>query len=202
MDTSQNKILWTPKAPESTLLYRFKTLINKSESLAIHDYNDLWSWSVTHPDFFWNHVWDFTGVIGDKGTRIMRDEPHMKDIRFFPDATLNWAENLLRRRDDGIAIISKVERRDETNITFQELYNRVSQLRQYLIQEGITEGDRVAGYLPNITETIIAALATASLGAIWSSASPDFGVQGVIDRFGQIEPKLLITTDGYFTAVK
>src|SRR5258708_24870723 len=113
----------------------------------------------------------------------------MQDGRFFPDSKINFAENLLRRRDNETALVFKGEDKVERSITYKELYDQVSQLHQALMALGVGKGDRVAGYLPNMPETIMAMLAVTSLGAIWSSASPDFGAQGVLDRFGQIEPK-------------
>ena len=202
----KNNLLWTPAFPEKTKLYEFMQGINKRHGVGYQTYHDLWAWSVTQPDLFWQEVWDYTGVIGTRGSVALTSAPHMKDVKFFPDAKLNWAENLLRVHDgiadSDTAIISRVETKFEKEISYQELRARVSQLQQFLKSKGVVAGDRVAGYLPNIIETIIAALATASLGAVWSSASPDFGVQGVIDRFGQIEPKVFITTDGYFYSGK
>lgn len=202
----KNKLLWTPSSPEKTLLYKFMSDVCARHNVDCHDYQNLWTWSVTNPALFWQSVWDFTKVIGEQGSVPIAMTDHMKDVRFFPEAHLNWAENLLRPHDniydDNIAIISRVETQYERDISYKDLRDRVSQLQQFLKDKGIQKGDRVAGYLPNIIETIIAALATASLGAIWSSASPDFGVQGVIDRFGQIEPKIFITTDGYFYSGK
>lgn len=161
-------------------------------------YMDFWRWSVSHKDEFWSRVWDVCGVIGDKGNTVFKQGARFQDSRFFPDAKLNFAENMLRRRDDGLALIFRGEDKVERTITHKQLYDQVSQVRQALQAQGVVAGDRVAGYLPNMPETIIATLATASLGAIWSSASPDFGLQGVLDRFGQIEPKVLFAVDGYW----
>lgn len=161
-------------------------------------YEELHRWSVTEIGAFWSAFWDYAGIIGDKGNVAVSNEDKMEETRFFPDAKINWAENLLKRRDDGIAIIFRDEKGRERQITFKELAASVSRLQQALIANGIGKGDRVAGYMPNMPETLIGALAASSIGAIWSSASPDFGVQGVIDRLGQIEPKILISVDGYF----
>lgn len=162
------------------------------------DYTKLWRWSVENKEEFWSKVWDFCGVIGDKGKTVYKSGARMQDGKFFPDSKLNFAENLLRRRDDAPALIFRGEDKVQYQLTYKELYNKVSQLRQALKALGVGDGDRVAGYMPNMPETIIAMLAATSLGAIWSSASPDFGVQGVLDRFGQIEPKVLFTIDGYY----
>ncbi len=142
---------------------------------------------------------DWAGVIADRGEGpAIIDEEHMKGAQFFPTTTLNYAENLLRRSDDSIAIVFQAENRQERSLTWANLNHQVSTLQQFLKSQGVGVGDHVAGFVANTPETIIAALATASLGAVWSSASPDFGVQGILDRFGQIEPKILFTSDGYF----
>jgi acetoacetyl-CoA synthetase len=162
------------------------------------DYATLHQWSLSDVGNFWSSFWDFAGVLGEKGAIALQDEDQIEKAHFFPDAKVNWAENLLKRQDNAPAIIFHDELAREREISFAELRGLVSKWQQALIAAGVQKGDRVAGYMPNIPETLIAALATASLGAIWSSASPDFGVQGVIDRFGQIEPKILISVDGYF----
>jgi acetoacetyl-CoA synthetase len=188
--------LWTPdrrRAAESALAVFAKNLGHDS-----FDYAALWQWSVEKPEAFWPAVWDFCGVIGDKGKTVLADAGKMPGARFFPEARLNYAENLLRRRDDSAAIIFRDETGKERTLSFAALYNEVSRWQQALKAAGVGKGDRVAGYMPNMPETIIAMLAAASLGAIWSSASPDFGAQGVLDRFGQIEPKVLVAVDGYY----
>jgi len=162
------------------------------------DYQTLFDWSLQDVGRFWSAMWDYADVIGEKGSVIVENADLMERARFFPEAKLNWAENLLKRRDDAPAVIFRDELGRERILTFKNLAEQVSKFQQALKSAGIQEGDRVAGYAPNMPETLIAALATASLGAIWSSASPDFGVQGVLDRFGQIEPKILVTVDGYF----
>ncbi|MDD9901766.1 MAG: acetoacetate--CoA ligase [Alphaproteobacteria bacterium] len=162
------------------------------------DYAALHAWSVAEKENFWSRVWDFCDVAGDKGARVFAKGDTFAQSRFFPDAKLNFAENLLRRRDDGVAIVFRGEGQEDCSLTFKALYDLVSQTRQALRDAGVEPGDRVAGYMPNMPETIIAMLATASLGAVWSSASPDFGVKGVLDRFGQIEPKVLFAVNGYF----
>ncbi len=186
--------LWTPSAERQagSLLIKFKG----DKPLA--DYPAIWKWSIEQPEEFWSEFWDFAGVIGDKGQRVLKDADKMPGAQFFPDAKINWAENLLRQRGDGTAIIFMDETGRERKISHDELAQKVSRLQQALKAAGVVKGDRVAGYLPNLPETLIAALATASLGAIWSSASPDFGAQGLVDRFGQIEPKIFIAVDGYF----
>ncbi len=160
-------------------------------------YEELHAWSVAHSEDFWSRVWDFCGVIGEKGARTLLDGERMPGARWFPDARLNFAENLLRRRDAADAIVFWGEDRIRRRLTFGQLHALVSRLAQALADAGVGKGDRVAGYLPNLPEATAAMLATTSLGAIWSSCSPDFGVQGVLDRFGQIEPKVLLCADGY-----
>ena len=161
-------------------------------------YGDLWQWSVDQPETFWSTIWDFCGAIGEKGTDILVDRDKMPGARWFPQARLNYAENLLRDRSEAEALVFWGEDKVKRRMTRDALYREVARFQQYLRVAGVGEGDRVAGYLPNLPETLVAMLAATSLGAIWSSASPDFGVQGVLDRFGQIEPKVLICVDGYW----
>jgi acetoacetyl-CoA synthetase len=179
----------------------FAARIAAKHAVTLPDYTALYRWSVDHPEAFWREVWAYGDLVGDAGTRTLVDGDKMPGARWFPDARLNFAENLLARRsargaDDAFVFWGedKVKRR----VSNAELIATVSRVAQALREAGVKPGDRVAGYLPNMPETIIATLATATLGAIWSSASPDFGVQGVLDRFGQIEPKVLFTVDGYW----
>jgi acetoacetyl-CoA synthetase len=153
---------------------------------------------VADRERFWDLVWDFGGVVGEKGKRALVDADKMPGARFFPDARLNFTENLLRRSDDGPALIFNGEGQRHRTVSHAELRQQVAQFANALRAAGIRAGDRVAGYLPNMSEAIVAALGAAAVGAVWSSCSPDFGVQGVLDRFGQIEPRLLVTVDGYF----
>ncbi len=190
-------IKWKPShdAVEKSALHQFMKQAGCAEGTS---YAAFWRWSVDHKEAFWSLVWDLCGVIGDRSANIFEPGARFQDSRFFPEARINFAENLLRRRDDAVALVFRGENRVERSLTFRALYDQVSQLRQALKAQGVGLGDRVAGYLPNMPETIIAMLAVTSLGAIWSSASPDFGVQGVLDRFGQIEPKVLFAVDGYY----
>ena len=151
---------------------------------------------------FWNLIWDYCGVIGEKGERRLIDGDRMPGARFFPDARLNFAENLLRRRDGATAIIFRGEDKAERKLTFAELDALVSRLQQALAAAGVGQGDRVAAMLPNVPEAVALMLAVTSLGAIFSSCSPDFGERGVLDRFGQIEPKVFVSCDGYWYAGK
>jgi acetoacetyl-CoA synthetase len=163
------------------------------------DYHDLYAWSVEDLEGFWEAVWDFCGVIheGARGP-VLVDGDKMPGARFYPEVRLNFAENLLRRRDDHDAIVFWGEDKVRRRLSYAELHDLVTRTAAALAGLGVGEGDRVAGFMPNMPETVVAMLATASLGAIWSSCSPDFGVQGVLDRFGQIEPKVLFCPDGYY----
>jgi acetoacetyl-CoA synthetase len=162
------------------------------------DYEELYAFSIARPADFWLSVWEFCDVRGHRGDRIVADLERMPGARFFPDARLNFTENLLRRRDDTPAILFNGEGRRRATLTHAKLVDLVSRFAAALRDAGIRPGDRVAGYLPNMPETIVSALGAAAVGAVWSSCSPDFGTQGVLDRFGQIEPRVLVGVDGYF----
>jgi acetoacetyl-CoA synthetase len=192
--------LWTPSPQRvaSSELSRFRELVNKRFGLDLRDYRALHAWSVDHRAEFWDLIWDHCGVIGEKGERRLIDGDRMPGARFFPDARLNFAENLLRRRDGATAIIFRGEDKAERKLTFAELDALVSRLQQALAAAGVRQGDRVAAMLPNIPEAVALMLAVTSLGAIFSSCSPDFGERGVLDRFGQIEPKVFVSCDGYW----
>ena len=165
-------------------------------------YDDLHTWSVTDRGAFWTAIWDKCGVIGDKGQVALENGDDMLAARFFPQGRLNFAENLLRKTGAGDAIIFRGEDKVSYRWSWDDLRAHVSRLQQAFAAMGIGEGDRVAAMMPNMPETIATMLAAASLGAIWSSCSPDFGEQGVLDRFGQIEPKLFIACDAYWYAGK
>ncbi len=162
------------------------------------DYAALHRWSIEHPDEFWLSLWDFAGVIGERGGAVVLDRDRMPGARWFPEARVNFAENLLRRRDDADALVFWGEGRVSRRLSHGELQRKVAQLAAAMRASGVVQGDRIAAYLPNLPEAIVVMLAAASIGAIYTSASPDFGVQGVLDRFGQVEPKLLFAADGYF----
>ncbi len=195
------EILWQPSPQRiaGANLTRFAALVRERHGLDAAGYAALHRWSVEHRAAFWSAVWDYGAVIGDRGDGpVLVDGDRMPGAKWFPGARLNFAENLLRRRDDAPAILFRGEDRVRRSLTFRELHDAVSVLAQGLRAAGVAAGDRVASYMPNMPETVVAMLATTSIGAIWSSASPDFGVQGVVDRFGQIEPKILFSADGYF----
>ena len=191
--------LWRPAdaAIEAAAITRFAAEASARTGRPLVGYGDLHSWSVADRAAFWDLVWDFCDVVGDKGESRLANGDRMPGAAFFPDARLNFTENLLRRSDDGEAIVFRGEDGETRRLTWRELSDLVSRLEQALAAAGVGEGDRVAGYLPNIPEAIAAMLAAASIGAVWSSASPDFGPDGVVDRFGQIEPKILFAVDGY-----
>ncbi|HEX7373465.1 MAG TPA: acetoacetate--CoA ligase, partial [Steroidobacteraceae bacterium] len=162
-------------------------------------YPELWQWSVDQPAAFWSALYDYCGVIGERGSApVLQDAQQMPGARWFADTRLNFAENLLHRRGSTAAIIAYDERGVRREFTWDQLAAETARIADGLRASGVVAGDRVAGFLPNLPEAVIAMLATASLGAIWSSCSPDFGIQGVLDRFGQITPKVLFTADGYF----
>ncbi|MDE0172389.1 MAG: acetoacetate--CoA ligase [Defluviicoccus sp.] len=192
--------LWTPSPDRirDANLTRYLTALGDRHGLEFADYAALHRWSVENREAFWVSVWDFCGIVAEtRGETVLADGEKMPGARWFPDARLNFAENLLRHRDGGPAIFFRGEDRVRGTVSRAELYDLVSHLARAFEAAGVAEGDRVAGYLPNVPEAIAAMLAAASIGAVWSSCSPDFGVNGMLDRFGQIEPKLLITTDGY-----
>ncbi len=192
--------LWQPSAERiaATNLTAFMAQVQKDWGVVTGDYDALYDWSIGEIEKFWLSVWDFCGVIAEtRGETVLADGGKMPGARFFPGARLNFAENLLRRRDGADALVFWGEERVRRRLSHRELYDSVSRLVQALAAQGVGEGDRVAGFLPNMPETIIGALATSALGAVWSSCSPDFGNQGVLDRFGQIEPKVLLCADGY-----
>ena len=192
--------LWRPddERIRSTNMTAFIDAVEEDWNVNIGNFDGLYEFSITELDKFWTSLKDYGNVTAETWGHTVQENPgHMPGTRFFPDARLNFAENLLKRRDDHEAIVFKGEDKVLRRITYSELYDQVSQVRQALVSLGIASGDRVGGYLPNMPEAIIAMLATTSLGAIWSSCSPDFGVKGVLDRFGQIEPKAIFAAEGY-----
>ncbi len=193
--------LWTP-SPERRAeanLTAFAALVADRHGVRYDNYPDLYAWSVREPEQFWSALWDFCGVISEtKGERVLVDGHRMPGAQWFPDARLSYAENMLRRRDDAPAMIFRGENKVRRTLAFADVYDTVSRLAQALLAEGVKPGDRIAAIVSNMPEAIIGLLAANSIGAIWSSCSPDFGVQGVLDRFGQIEPVVLLSVDGYW----
>ena len=192
-----NKSLWQPsekRVRESSLeeFIKFANLEPKK------NFKELWEWSVTKPEIFWSKFWDYSKIIGNKGKEIIRKDQVFNKTKFFPDSKINYSENILKKRTEDIAINFLSEKGFEENITWSSLYEKVCKFSSYLKSLNLKKGDRVAAYVPNKIESIISFLACAKIGVIWSSCSPDFGIQGVVDRFKQIEPKILITSDYYF----
>lgn len=196
-----NQPLWQPSAAAiaASNMTAFMRAVEREYNICVPHYAALYDWSIREPEQFWRAVWRFCAVIAERrGDTVLEHRDRMPGARWFPQARLNFAENLLRRDDNQCAIAFWGEDRVRSSITFAELHHEVSRLSQALRAAGVKAGDRVAAYLPNVPGAVIAMLAATSIGAVWSSCSPDFGVQGVLDRFGQIEPKVLFSTDGYF----
>jgi len=195
-----NRLLWSPsqKLIDEANITRFIAAVNGRFDQSFDSYDSLYQWSVNDKENFWSTLWDFAEVVGVKGERILVDGDNIEKAQWFPDASLNFAENLLRRKDDDVAIYFRAEDKVDYQLTFSQLYQQVASIADWLKQQGLQPGDRVAAYLPNMPETIVAMLAATSLGAVWTSTSPDFGEESVIDRFGQTEPRFLFTVDGYF----
>jgi len=194
------KLLWGPSkiGLKKSNMYRFMQLINKRYSQNLHDYKSLYAWSIENIPEFWTLMFEFSEIqASGKCTPVIDDLNKMPGADWFPNVKLNFAENLLKYRDDQTAIIFKQEDHACLKLTYRQLYIEVSKLAVSLKSSGVQAGDRVAGFMPNIPETIIAMLAATSMGAIWSSCSPDLGKKGVLDRFGQIKPKVLFAADGY-----
>jgi acetoacetyl-CoA synthetase len=197
--------LWRPSAERiaNANLTRFMRCVTARTGTPLADYDATYAWSIEQPAQFWTELAHFADVRGDFGAGPVIEHPtQMPGARFFPAARLNFAENLLRFADDQPALIFRNERGTRRALSGRELRAEVARIAAGLTAAGVVAGDRVAGYLPNLPEACVAMLATASIGAVWSSCSPDFGVHGVLDRFGQIQPKVLFTADGYFYAGK
>ncbi len=195
------KMLWKPteKRARSSSMYRFIQYVNERYGKDFSDYADLYHWSVSEVADFWAAVWDFAGVEASSPYDEVIDEPtKMPGAEWFRGARLNFAENLLRFRDDRVALIFKGEGQPVRKMTYAELYQEVARVAAALRKSGVETGDRVVGFMPNMPETVVAMLAATSIGATWSSCSPDFGIKGVLDRFGQIKPRVLFIADGYF----
>lgn len=190
-----NEVLWTPDPArlEASHLQRFL----ESAPDQPRDYEELWRWSVDDLAGFWERVWDDASIIASRRHDRVLDEPRMPGTNWFPGARLNYAENLLRRRDDGTALIATGEGRDDERLSWAQLRREVARAQRGLQALGVGSGDRVAAFMPNCAETVVVMLAATGLGAVWSSCSPDFGPMGVVDRFGQIRPKVLLAADGY-----
>ena len=182
-----------------TNLALYSNFIKKSYKVnSSNDFNKIWKWSVDNPKFFWKSIWDFTKVKGELGNILLQESDVFFKNKFFYDTRLSYAENLLKKNNKNPAIIFKSENGYKTILSWKDLNFNVAQISEWMKLNGINKGDRVAAYLPNLPETVIAYISTSTLGAIWSSCSPDFGTAGVIDRFSQISPKILFIGDKYF----
>ncbi|TGQ01336.1 acetoacetate--CoA ligase [bacterium M00.F.Ca.ET.141.01.1.1] len=192
--------LWTPTQDQidASPLTAFMKAAATTTGSPFSSYTDLHRWSVENREAFWDLVWDFCGLEGDKGERLLLDGGKMPGASFFPDASLNFAENLLKKTGAGEAIVFRGEDKVERRLSWNELHGLVSRLQQLFLSLKVKKGDRIAAMMPNMPEAVAAMLAAASIGAVWSSCSPDFGEQGVLDRFGQIEPVVFIAPDGYW----
>ncbi len=193
---SSSAILWQPTQPEATQMHAFM------QQAGHNNYADLHAWSVEQPAAFWRRLWEFCGVVGSPGETTMLDSELMESTAFFPDATLNFAENLLRRRDDTDALVFRLEDQPTARLSYAQLYDKVARLSHWLRSVDVKPGDVVAGYVANCPEAIIAMLATAAVGGIWTSTSPDFGSDSVLERFSQTAPKILFAVNGYRYAGK
>ncbi len=194
------KLLWKPSEERinNSNMKKFMDIVNTKYNTDLKDYPGLYNWSVENIPDFWKLLWEFVDIKSSTPyTKVIDDISKMPGAKWFEGATLNFAENLLRFRDDRDAIIFKGEDQETQTVTYKELYNKVAKTAKSLRSSGVKPGDRVVGFMPNMPETIVAMLAATSCGATWSSCSPDFGIKGVLDRFGQTEPKILFTADGY-----
>ncbi len=196
MQKTNNKILWQNNYSAKTNLAQF------AKNLGIDDWQELLDYSIKKPEQFWSNLWDYCAIIGEKGDKIIANAKQLKDVKFFPKAKLNYAQNLLNGQDEKIAIIAYDEAGNRQEINFAHLRQLVADIAKALKEEGIKQGDRIAGIVPNSIEAIAIHLGAASIGAIWSSCSPDFGSEAIIDRLGQIEPKLLFSANGYYYNAK
>ena len=196
------KPLWSPSGERiaTSQVVQFMLFVRERHAVKVGpNYFSLHAWSLENPGAFWSAVWDFCGVLASqRGDAVLENADRFPGARWFPGARLNFAENLLRFRDDRPALIALLENDERRVLTYGELYQQVAQVAASLRAAGVGPGDRVAGFMPNVAETVVVMLAATSIGALWSSCSPDFGLEGVVDRFGQIRPRVLFAADGYF----
>ncbi|EMO28817.1 acetoacetate-CoA ligase [Leptospira interrogans serovar Bataviae str. HAI135] len=195
-----DQYLWAPSSDriESSNLVRYLKFLKEKKNLSLSTFEDLRVWSVNEIGSFWESIWEFSEVVfSQKYDLVYRNGSNFTDSKFFPGAKLNFAENLLRRTDSFPALVYRGEDGSRREVSYAELRSYVGAVAKDLKKRGVVPGDRVVGLMPNVPEAVISMLAATSIGAIWSSCSPDFGVKGVLDRFGQIEPKILFTTDLY-----
>ena len=192
------KILWRPDSKRETKMVELTDIINHNHDQKFKNYEQLHNWSVNHIPEFWEEIWNYCDILHSESyAQVVDDVKFMPGAKWFTGAKLNFAENLLRFRDNRVAIKFKSEDKSLRELTYLELFHEVEKVSSYLKELGVQKGDRVVGFLPNIPEAVAAMLATSSLGAVWSSCSPDFGTKGVLDRFSQIEPKVIFSSYGY-----
>ena len=201
----QYKKLWTPtkKRSENSQMNKLWGIIEEKYEITFRNYLEFHEWSIKNPDLFWGAFWHYSGIIWSTDfEQVVDDYKKMPGAKWFKGAKMNFAENLLKYRDDRTAIIFRGEKGEDRYISYKELYNETHRIAEGLKKLGVKKGDRIGGFLPNIPETIIAMLAASSIGAIWSSSSPDFGIKGVLDRFTQIKPKVIFSANGYYYSGK
>ncbi len=192
------KVLWRPDSKKKTKMAELTGIINHNHGQKVNSYEQLHDWSVNHIPDFWEEVWNYCDIVhSEPYTEVVDNIKTMPGAKWFSGAKLNFAENLLRFRDDRVAIKFKSEDKSVRELTYLELFREVEKISHYLRELGVQKGDRIVGFLPNVPEAVVAMLATSSIGAVWSSCSPDFGIKGVLDRFSQIEPKVIFSADGY-----
>ncbi|HLR61038.1 MAG TPA: acetoacetate--CoA ligase [Lentibacillus sp.] len=199
-EIKEGTLLWEPdeKRKQQSKIYDYMNWLSENKNLQFDDYHSLWKWSVDELEDFWVSIWEYFDIQAKDPYETVLTSHQMPGAKWFPEATVNYTEHIFKNRDnDTPAIIDSSELRKTQEITWQQLHQDTAAMQQSLKSLGVAKGDRVVAYVANIYETVVAFLATASLGAIWSSASPDFGTQSVIDRFKQIEPKVMVTVDGY-----
>lgn len=196
----RGRILWepSPEIRKTANITQYQHWLQERYGVKAENYHDLWIWSVNHIDDFWASIWHYFDIMADHGYSTVRTGETMPDVHWFDGAQLNYAQHALRYANEGPAVIFRREDGYQIEWSWQELKEHVRRLRGALVELGVQAGDRVVGYLPNIPQSVAAFLAAASLGAVWSSCSPDFGFQAVMDRFQQIEPTILFAVDGYF----
>ena len=192
-----SKLLWAPseKKTRESILESFSKFANFNSN---KQFKSIWQWSVAKPELFWSKFWDYSNIVGDKGNEIIRKDKIFNKTLFFPNSKINYTENILKKKSNDIAINFLSESGLEESLSWKSLYEKVCKFSSYLKKIGLKKEDRIAAYVPNKIESVISFLACAKNGIIWSSCSPDFGVHGVVDRFKQINPKVLITSDYYF----
>jgi acetoacetyl-CoA synthetase len=201
MEIVVKKLLWNPSSEriKNANMTKFIGFINKLYNKNFSDYFSLYDWSIANIPNFWESVWNFLDInASEQYEKVIEDITQFPGTKWFPGAKLNFAENLLRFRDNRPALVSKLETRPSLTISYRELYNTVAQMAAALRNDGVTKDDRVVGYMPNIAETAVAMLAATSICSTWASCGSELGINAVIDRFSQIEPRVLFTVDGYF----